>query len=201
MKNTLSRRILTAVLLLLPFSLYAGEGTANAALVSDYILRGETASNNKAAVQIGYEYDYNNALSVGAWLSTVPTGYEYDLYTRYGAEFGQWGYSLGVIYYGYTGTASAPAEVNLSLSYHGFSLMASRGEGVSYNEAVYEKTVSDIGLGLRLHFGFDGTDPDYGLQLLKSFSSFDIALNYATKINTATTIATDVYAVSVSKAF
>ena len=199
MKPFLSRSLLSILLFLLSYPLYAGEGKANMALVSDYILRGASASNNNSALQLGYEYDYNSAWSVGSWLSTVPSGYEYDLYARYGHEFGSWAYSTGVIYYGYTGAASAPAELNLAVSYYGLSLMASRGEGVTYDELHYE--ISFFDTALRLHYGSNGTDPDYAVYLMKEFGGIDVGVILATKIDSVSTLATDVYALSISKSF
>ncbi|MDH5359204.1 MAG: hypothetical protein OEX03_01515 [Gammaproteobacteria bacterium] len=199
MNNVHVRGVIAALLAVMIFPLYAGEGKANFSMVSDYIFRGATASNNKFVVQGGYEYDYGNSLVSGAWISSLPGAYEYDIYARFDDSVDDFGYSAGIIYYGYTKLTPSSSEVNLAVSYKDFSIMSSTGENLVYNEATYDTTLSDI--AIRLHYGHDGQDPDYSLRISKRMSGFDIGLVYASKLDTLTSISTDVYAFTIGKDF
>lgn len=199
MKIRVYRSSIAILLFVAALPLSAGEEKANIALVSDYIFRGVSLSNNSAVLQGSYEYDYGNSITVGTWLSSLPDEEEYDLYARHSSGIGNFGYSAGFIYYGFTGATVVPAELNLALSLYGLSVMSSRGEGVSYNEAAFETGLS--GVGIRLHYGFDGTDPDYSLRLSRDMGWADVELVYASKIDSFTTVATDIYALSISKDF
>ena len=201
MKSFAYRSTLAVLLLIAALPLYAGEGKANISLVSDYIFRGVSVSNGKSVLQGGYEYDYGYSIVTGIWASRLPDGSEYDIYAHYSGELGRFGYSTGVTYYHHTGVAVAavPAEFNLALSFAGFSIMSSASEVASYNEAAYKTKLSDI--GIQLHYGSDGRDPDYSLRLLKSAGTVDVGLVYATKIDSGTSIANDVYSLFLSKDF
>lgn len=199
MKSFVIRSSVAILSLIVALPLYAGEGKANISLVSDYIFRGDSLSNGSAVLQGGYEYDYGNAIAVGAWLSTLPSDTEYDIYARYSNDVGNFGYSAGLIYYGYTGTTVAPAEVNLALSYYGFSVISSSGEAVEYSEAAFEADISKV--RIRLHYGFDGSDENHGLRLSKQMGGMDVGLTYASKTDSLSTITTDVYALTIGKSF
>ncbi|MDH5361677.1 MAG: hypothetical protein OEX03_13980, partial [Gammaproteobacteria bacterium] len=161
--------------------------------------RGATASNNEFVVQGGYEYDYGNSFITGAWVSTLPDAYEYDIYARFDDAMDDFGYSAGIIYYGYTNLTPNSSEVNLALSYKDFSLMTSVGESLTYTEVAYDTTLSDI--AIRLHYGHDGQDPDYSTRISKRMSGFDIGLVYASKLDTFSSTSTDVYALTIGKDF
>lgn len=199
MKSFVYRSIMAALLLSAALPLQAGEGKANISLVSDYIFRGVSVSGGSTVLQGGYEYDYGNSIVVGVWSSTLPDKSEYDIYAHYSDEFGNFGYSTGFIYYSYTGPADLPAEFNLALSYYGFSIMNSSGEAGSYNEVAYQTEVKK--LGIRLHYGSDGSNPDRSIQLLKKTGGMEVALVFASKLDSITSISTEAFALTLSKDF
>ncbi|MDH5182389.1 MAG: TorF family putative porin [Gammaproteobacteria bacterium] len=199
MKNIVTRSSIIVLLLIAASPIYAGEGKANIALVSNYIFRGASVSNNRVVLQGGYEYDYGNSIVAGTWFSTLPSDTEYDIYARYSDDVGNFGYSAGFIYYGYTGSTVTPAEFNLALSYYGLSVVASSGKGVNYNEAAFETIVSDV--TIRLHYGFDGSDENHGLRLGKQMGGMDVGLIYVSRMDSVSTLTTDVYALTIGKSF
>ncbi|MGB0127715.1 MAG: TorF family putative porin [Rhodocyclaceae bacterium] len=96
--------------------------TANAGLVSDYILRGISQSQHKPALQGGVDYAHASGLYVGLWGSTVEwvdrSDYVYhdgnhvelDLYGGFRGAAGDFTYDLGLVRYYYPGDLNrAPA--------------------------------------------------------------------------------------------
>lgn len=81
------------------------EVSFNAALVTDYVFRGFSFSDNGPALQGGADYSNDSGMYAGAWLSTLDdgdtTGYEYDLYAGYGLEVGEMEVDLGFSTYNY----------------------------------------------------------------------------------------------------
>lgn len=199
MNPLLLRSAIAVLLSALVFPLYAGEGKASISLASNYIFRGSSLSMNDFVMQGGYEYDYGTSLLAGVWFSTLPDDFEYDIYARYSDERGDLGYSAGFIYYGFTDSTVPPAELNLAVSYFGFSIMTSAGVGVNYTETAYETELSDI--AIRLHYGTDGTDTDHSLIVSKQMGGMDIGLVYASKQDGISSISTDAYALTIGKDF
>jgi len=80
--------------------------SANLGVVTNYIWRGVTQTDDKPAVQGGLDYGHESGLYLGTWLSNVDWGtstpnYELDLYGGYGGEVGEFSYDLSTIYYAY----------------------------------------------------------------------------------------------------
>jgi uncharacterized protein (TIGR02001 family) len=92
-------------------------GTANIGIFSQYVFRGLTQTNEKPAVQGGFDIAHKNGFYVGTWASNVswisdavPAPYsvsasmEWDFYGGYkGSLPADFGYDLGVLYYYYPG--------------------------------------------------------------------------------------------------
>ena len=94
--------------------------TGNIALTSNYVFRGISQSQNKPALQGGFDYNHASGLYVGIWASNVgwvdAGGYkannslETDFYAGYKGAFAEdFTFDVGAIKYYYPGTAVAGA--------------------------------------------------------------------------------------------
>jgi len=107
-----------AALAVLPASAFAqdnplpGTFTGNVALVSDYMFRGVSQTDNNAAVQGGLDWDTGYGFHFGTWASSVnfndgnAATTEIDLYAGYGGKIDNFSYDVGVTYYWYPGAPS-----------------------------------------------------------------------------------------------
>ena len=116
--------------------------TANVALASQYIFRGLTQTNEKPAIQGGFDYSHSSGVYVGTWLSNIswftdtnvgslaapatlgglPRGVsaslEWDIYGGYKGTFAtDWAYDVGFLHYEYPGkydglTRATPVKPN-----------------------------------------------------------------------------------------
>lgn len=98
--------LVVAVLGALPISSQAIAGaSANIGATTNYMWRGITQTQDKAAIQGGLDYAANNGLYVGTWASNTKfadTGTEVDLYAGYKKDLkGEANYDVGVIKYNY----------------------------------------------------------------------------------------------------
>jgi len=82
--------------------------TANIGVVSNYMWRGVTQTQDGPAIQGGVDYADPSGFSLGTWASNVDFGdgpdlpnYELDIYAGYGQEFGDFGFNLATGYYAY----------------------------------------------------------------------------------------------------
>ncbi|MCL7744949.1 TorF family putative porin [Guyparkeria hydrothermalis] len=99
-------------------SVAAAEVSANIGVVSNYLFRGITQTDDSAAVQGGLDYAHESGLYAGTWASTVDfgddTSYEIDFYAGYGGSIGDLGYDVGYIYYAYP---DAPSDIDFGEIY------------------------------------------------------------------------------------
>lgn len=83
------------------------ETSANVALVSDYLFRGVSQTNERGAIQGGFDFSADSGLYAGIWASNVnygtETSTEMDYYGGYAWESGDYEFDAGVIYYDYEG--------------------------------------------------------------------------------------------------
>jgi uncharacterized protein (TIGR02001 family) len=87
--------------------------SANAMLASDYVFRGVSQTNNKAAIQGGFDWGHDfESLRwyVGAWGSNIDQDFfpnnpvmELDIYTGLSGDIGDFGYDVGWLRYFYPG--------------------------------------------------------------------------------------------------
>ena len=88
--------------------------TGNIGLVSNYVFRGISQSQNKPALQGGFDYAHSSGLYAGTWLSNVAwvedtamktgSSLEWDLYAGYKGSFADdFTYDVGGLYYYYPG--------------------------------------------------------------------------------------------------
>jgi uncharacterized protein (TIGR02001 family) len=106
--KTLSKAVAIASLLsagLMGAQVANAEVSFNAALVTDYVFRGVSYSDNGLALQGGADYAHESGVYVGTWLSNIDTGIdtdiEYDLYVGYGMEVNGLEIDLGYTTYNY----------------------------------------------------------------------------------------------------
>ena len=92
--------------------------TGNAGLYSQYVFRGISQTNEKPAVQGGFDLGHKSGFYVGTWASNiswlsdavpaVSASMEWDIYGGYkGSLPADFGYDLGALYYYYPGNYSA----------------------------------------------------------------------------------------------
>ncbi len=95
------------------------EFSANVALTTDYVFRGISQTNEKPAVQGGFDYSYTPlGAYLGVWASNVDfgagdgTAAEIDYYGGISNEILDTGvsYDIGVLYYNYPGGSTAANE-------------------------------------------------------------------------------------------
>ena len=83
------------------------EVSMNIGATSNYVWRGVTQTDDKAAISGGLDWSSDSGLYAGTWVSNVDFGgpdtspYELDLYGGYAGEAGDFGYDAGLIYYTY----------------------------------------------------------------------------------------------------
>jgi uncharacterized protein (TIGR02001 family) len=158
--------------------------SGNVSLVSDYVWRGVSQSNNNPTMQGGMDYE-KGAFSVGTWGSSTDTnGTEIDLYGAY--NFGP--VAVGAIYYYYPGGGSF-TEVNVGGDVGPVSLLASYATDVTgnpyYVEASYSHSFGKVSLDLHGGYGESYVDTsgnavfDYSVGLSGSAGGVDLAAVYA----------------------
>ncbi|MDT8408616.1 MAG: TorF family putative porin [Wenzhouxiangellaceae bacterium] len=98
--------------------------SGNVGVVSNYLFRGVSQTDDEAAVQGGFDFAHESGFYAGTWLSNVDFGgkedTEVDLYAGYGGAFGNSGvtWDAGVIYYLFPGGGDLDyAETYLGLGY------------------------------------------------------------------------------------
>lgn len=159
-------------------SVMAEDGvSANMAFVSDYIWRGQSQSNKKAAVQGGIDYAKGD-FSFGTWgssLGSTYTGAEIDLYASYKAG----PVTIGGIYYYYPLAGGNFYEINVGGDLGPVGLMYSYNPDTqgSYAEASYSLEMTK-GVSLDLHAGYGDKNvgTDYSIGISGSAGGLDLAV-------------------------
>jgi uncharacterized protein (TIGR02001 family) len=172
--------------------------SANVGLYSDYLFRGISFSDDKPAIQGGFDYAHSSGLYLGTWASnlsilndddeTSETNIEIDIYGGFASEFGESGigYDLGMVRYIYPGTNSDQDidynEYYGGLSYSYFSAMVFYTDdwGNTGEDEIYYKLGFDYdlpyGLALSAHYGYTDSDRNDGTNLSDSYSDYGIGL-------------------------
>ncbi|MEP7205395.1 MAG: TorF family putative porin [Casimicrobiaceae bacterium] len=92
--------------------------TGNVGLYSQYVFRGLSQTNEKPALQGGFDLGHKSGLYLGTWASNISwvsdaapgasASLEWDVYGGYkGALYGDLGYDIGLLYYWYPGSYPA----------------------------------------------------------------------------------------------
>jgi len=177
------KKTLIATSLMAASTATMAEISGNVALVSDYVFRGISQTDNQMALQGGFDYEHDSGLYVGTWASNVDSTFfnsdnpnsgkdpqiELDLYAGYSNEFGNGiGYDLGYLRYEYPGYGDADTnEVYASLSYSGFSASVNYSDELAflpsdqsawYLKGAYETTLPWYEIGFSAHLGYSFGD-------------------------------------------
>lgn len=149
MKKTL---IATAMMTASTVSL--AEISGNVALVSDYVFRGASQTDNAPAIQGGFDYAHESGFYVGTWASNVSEEFfnggacssggsiggcddpqiELDLYAGFSGEFGNGlGFDVGYLRYEYPGFGDADTnEYYAILSYSDISASVNYSDELNF---------------------------------------------------------------------
>ncbi len=166
---------------------FAVEGlSANVGITNNYLWRGITQTQNKAAVSGGIDYEHQSGITFGAWTSNASWAenitYELDLYASYTGNINeQLSYSLGYIYYDYDSAAQTDfSEIFASLTYQNFTFtyntLADAQAGGNFADDTYISADAEFSLtpqiGLTVHAGsytFKNAENyrDYAISLTK----------------------------------
>jgi uncharacterized protein (TIGR02001 family) len=210
MKKTFAA--LTAVLLMVPLMAKAQSPgvdiSGELSFVSNYKFRGISQTNNKPAIQGGFELAHPSGLYAGTWGSNVSdwtnangNGMELDLYAGYSTELPMGlGIDLGAIRYQYPGNAPlAPlpkqntTEFYVGVSYGIVSYTFSRtttnwfgfdnGDGTGSTKGSYYQDLSleyplNDQITLSAHYGRQKVAGKDGYTPF-SFSDYSVGLSYA----------------------
>lgn len=180
--------------------------SANVGLFSDYLFRGISFSDDKPAIQGGFDYAHSSGLYLGTWASNLSideeTNIEIDVYGGFANEFGESGigYDVGVVRYLYPGAENdQDADYNeyyggLSYSYFSATVFYTDDWGNTGEDEIYYKLGFDYdlpyGLALSAHYGYTDSDrndgdpsksdsySDYGIGLTKGFAGLDWSVGY-----------------------
>ncbi len=146
--------------------------SANIGLVSNYVSRGTTQTDNRPALQVGLDYRHASGLYAGTWASNVDyrlpePDYEIDLYLGYqGALIENLEYDFNFVYYLYPGVSDWDyADVVTTLKYAGLQFKLAYtcygpnqgglyDRGDIYYGGGYHYAGLPFGLGLALRLGY-----------------------------------------------
>lgn len=182
--------------------------TGNASLVTEYVFRGITQSNENPAIQGGFDVSHDSGIYAGVWGSNVnfndgdEANVEIDVYGGYEGSYKGLTYDIGAIYYAYPGADDNLnydfVEGYLGLSYDFDLLSASASFNYSPDyfgesgDAQYYALGVDVPLPkdftLSGHIGYQAIDdnasfgvPDYtdwSVGLGYTIQGFDVSLQY-----------------------
>jgi len=178
----------TTCLIGLSFSAQAAEIEGNAGVVSNYMWRGMTQTDDKAAVSGGLDLSTESGFYAGTWASNIDFGdaasYELDLYAGFAGETaGGMSYDFGYIAYLYPDAGAADydfAELYASLGYGPISVTYSFQVDDSANS--YETDTNYLSVDFEfplsndftaaLHYGYYDIESaeeqtDYSLSIAK----------------------------------
>ena len=104
------------------------EISANVALTSHYVFRGQDLTDGSPAIQGGFDYAFEKGLYMGVWASSAktasavsgePESFESDYYVGFAREFKEYGVAIdaGYIQYDYPHTSSDDNELYFVASY------------------------------------------------------------------------------------
>ena len=177
------------------------EISGNVTLTSDYSFRGWSQTSRDPAIQGGFDFEFEEGLSVGTWASNVnfgdSTSMEWDLYAGYSSSFNDevsWSVSIIRFEYPSEGDALDYIEYGGSVSYNSItaglmlspSYLGDGGPSFQYPYAEYSRTLDndvilDLHVGMSMvdedNFFGDGEDSymDFSASLTVSFHGIDVS--------------------------
>lgn len=160
------------------------DASGNIGVVSNYVWRGLTQTDNGSAIQGGLDYSHPSGLSVGTWVSNTAFGsQELDIYGAYNGTVGEFGYTISAIQYRYPSLTDANwSEIALGGSYKNFSVKysttskyANLDSKANYIEAAASfELKKDLSLGL--HVGHQNFNDEAAVGL-PSYSDYSVSLS------------------------
>ncbi len=201
------KKTLIATAMLATTAVAQAEISGNVAMVSDYVFRGASQTDNQMAVQGGFDYAHDSGLYVGTWASNVDSDFfggtkdpqiELDMYGGYSSEFKGFGYDVGYLRYQYpgsedvntnewhvTGSYSAGdyGDFSLSANYSPRLQFFASDQSAWYWKAGYDTTLPWYEIGLSAHYGystgnaFDVKDPTSESGLSDSYGDWSLGLS------------------------
>ena len=164
------------------------EVSFNAAVVSDYVWRGVSQTDNGFAVQGGADYSHESGAYAGIWGSNVDYGdddnIEYDYYFGYATEVSGLEVDAGYVSYNLDDSGEGAVEVYAGVAKDAFSAMLYvdiENDNNMYIEGGYSMDLPQE-LALDLHAGYAMPDDsaidaffDLGATVGKSLEMFDVS--------------------------
>ena len=134
-------------------SLQAAEFESNVALSSEYMWRGMTQSDGKAAASGGFDLSGESGAYFGVWGSNVEYGddakMELDYYLGYAGETeGGLSYDIGYLLYDFPGADYDAEEIYLGLGYSFFGVTYSAGQDDAPDNVEFSVALGESGVGL-----------------------------------------------------
>lgn len=201
--------------------------SGNVALLSDYVFRGQSQTDESAAIQGGFDWSHESGFYVGAWGSNVDFGTsaqaEVDYYLGYSGSVSESvGYDVSYIYYSYVGESPFNyQEFALSFSLHDVTVgvnysneyLGDGGEDFYYFHTGYSFALPQE-FSLDLHYGFNSADnmditfdgtgddsySDWSVGIGKEVAGLGFSLTYyGTDISSGNPLADDRVVFGVSK--
>lgn len=172
-------------------SILAVETSANVALVSDYLFRGVSQTDEKGAIQGGFDFTYESGFYAGIWASNVnygtDTSTEMDFYGGYGWSAGESEFDVGFIYYDYEGDAEfdyqelsfAYTRGDLTLGvYYSPEYLGDNGPRMIHPYVDYGMAINES-LNLSLHLGMTDLDEEGLFEVGEdSYMDYSIGLSW-----------------------
>ena len=177
------KKTLLASALMAASTATVAEISGNVALVSDYIFRGISQTDNQMAIQGGFDYEHDSGLYIGTWASNVDSSFfdngrdpqiELDLYAGYSGSFGEsLGYDVGFIRYEYPSGDSVDTnewyasgsystgdygDLSVSVNYSPKLQFILSDQSAWYYKAGYDVTLPWYDIGFSAHVGYSTGD-------------------------------------------
>ena len=186
MKKLLVVVLASAAVFTLPVTAsFAAKSSANVALTSNYVFRGQTQTQDGPAIQGGYDIKQSEDKGwyAGVWGSNVDQGLEVDLYGGWKGDFGKQsnlGYDVGGVFYKYTDNnfAKDTTEIYAGINYETAYVKLFMGDGTNYLD-VGASFVVLTDVDLDLHAGRYLSSPssnDLSAALSMEVKGFDLSL-------------------------
>ena len=152
--------------------------SANAAITSNYVFRGQTQSDDGIAVQGGVDYTHETEFYVGAWGSTVDElnggdggGLEIDLYAGWAHSWDDFGIDIGYITYEYTDSKFSEGASEFYVGFDWGPASITYYDGSDDNPGAPDYNYIDVGLDIELvddvlvSFHYGRLSPDSGSSI------------------------------------
>jgi len=165
----------SAIVLAAPLASHAVEVSGNVTVATDYVFRGFSQTDEKAAIQGGLDLEFDSGFYVGTWASNVNFGpdsnasTEFDYYVGWGGDLtDDVSFDVNFTYFVYQGDSSANyPEYGASLSWmdltFGFiysnEYFGDDGPNFYYPYLGYDMALPED-FGLSFHVGYNRTNED-----------------------------------------